>query len=197
MSKNKHQGGFTIIEVSVASLLMVVLGIGILGLQKLMADSQLLAFRSFTTVEDANYSVSNISKELRSMRSGQNGAYAFINGSDNDVSFYSDIDFDGVSELVRYYLDGEILYKSVIEPSGFPITYLPGDAQIRPIAENVKNNGNPLFLYFNEDWPLDSVNNPMPTPASLADVRLIRIFLSVDNYSLSTNVNLRMLKENL
>lgn len=193
----KNSSGFTIVEVSIAGLLIVVLGFGILGLQKIMGDSQLFAFRSYTTVEDANYSVSQMAREMRSMRSGQNGAYAFVHGSDNDVSFYSDIDFDGTSELIRYYLDGTTLYKSTIEPSGFPITYPAGNAIVRPIAENIGNGADPIFLYFNEDWPEDTENNPLPTPASLADVRLIRIFLNIDNYSLSTNVSIRMLKENL
>lgn len=196
MSKNL-KAGFTIVELSVTSLLMIVLGIGILGLQKLMTDSQLFAFRNYTSVEEANSSISQIAREMRSMRSGQNGAYAFINGQDNDVSFYSDIDFDGASEMVRYYLDGTTLYKSTTEPSGFPITYDPDDTVTRVIAENVDNGANPIFLYFNEDWPQDTDNNPMPTPASLANVRLIRIFLNIDNYALSTNVSFRMLKENL
>ena len=139
------------------------------------------------------------------MRSGQNGAYAFVYGDDNDVSFYSDINYDGQSELVRYYLDGNTLYKSVIEPTGTPATYPPENAVTTPLTENVKNNGSPIFLYLNGDWPSDTTNNPMPTPANLADVRLIRISLVVNSndrvgangFSLSTDVNLRMLKDNL
>lgn len=193
----KNNTGFTIIEVSIAGLLMVVIGIAILGLQKLMSDSQLFALRSYTTVEDANSSVTQIAREMRTMRAGQNGSYAISYARDNDISFYSDIDHDGVSEQVRYYLDDTTLMKSTTEPSGFPPVYLSQNTQTRPIATNVGNGANPLFLYFNENWPEDTTNNPLPTPANLADISLIRIFLSIDNYTLGTNVNLRMLKENL
>jgi len=189
--------GFTIIELSISALLMIVIGIAILGLQKLMADSQLFAFRNYTNVEDANFSLTQIAREMRTMRSGQNGAYPIISGQNNDVSFYSDIDYDGVSERVRYYLDGTTLRKSVTEPTGFPPAYNDADIQTRVIAENIENGTEPLFMYFNEDWPDDTNNNPLPTPANLADISLVRVFLNIDNYSLATNVSLRMLKENL
>lgn len=199
-----NKKGFTIIEVSIAGVLLVVLGVAILGLQRVIGDSQLLGITSYINVDEANSALTQMAREMRTMRSGQNGAYAFVNGEDNEVSFYSDIDYDGISELVRYYLDGNILYKSTTEPIGFPATYPPANAVVRPLTENVINGATPIFLYFNENWPTDVENNPLPTPASLAEVRLIRISLDINSndnvsrgYTLNTNVSLRMLKENL
>ncbi len=201
----KIKGGFTIVEVSIAGFLMVALGFGILALNKVLQDSQLFGFTNFTNVEEANFSISHLAREMRTMRSGQNGAYAFVYGDENEVRFYSDIDYDGTSEYVRYYLEDGTFYKSVTEPTGFPATYPPANAVIKPLSGNVQNGGTPVFLYFNEDWPTDTTNNPMLTPVSIADVRLVRISLNIssnDNvgtkgYSLNTNVNLRMLKDNL
>jgi type II secretory pathway pseudopilin PulG len=205
MSK-ENKRGFTIIEVSVAGLLIVVLGVGILGLQKLMTDAQLLGFVNYANVDEANFSVSQMAREMRTMRQGQNGSYPIVYGDNNDFSFYSDINFDGKSELVRYWLDGTTLSKSVTEPAGFPATYPPENAVTKPLTENVRNGVNPAFLYFNEDWPEDTTNNPLATPVNIADVRLVRVTLDINVnpenaersvYSLSTNVNLRMLKDNL
>jgi len=199
-----NKKGFTIIEVSIAGVLLVVLGVAILGLQRVIRDSQLIGLTSYINVDEANSALTQMAREMRTMRSGQNGAYAFVNGEDNEVSFYSDIDYDGVSELVRYYLDGTTLYKSTTEPTGFPATYPPANAVVKPLTANIKNDVTPVFLYFNEDWPGDSVNNPLPTPVSLAEVRLIRISLDINSndnvsrgFSLNTNVSLRMLKNNL
>ena len=203
--KNKYNKGFTIIELSVAGFLLVVLGIAILGLQKVIGDSQLFAFTNYANVDQANYSVSQMAREMRTMRAGQNGAYPLVLGDNNEISFYSDIDFDGESELVRYWLIGSTLRKSVIEPVGFPATYPPENAIERVLSENIDNGTDSVFLYFNGDWPQDSVNNPLPTPVDLDEVRLIRISLNLNSndnvgargYSLNTNVNLRMLKNNL
>src|SRR3989344_699915 len=77
--------GFTIVEVSVAGLLMVVLGTAILGLQKVLIDTELLGFVNYTNVDEANFSLSQMAREMRTMRSGQNGAYAFIYGDNNEI----------------------------------------------------------------------------------------------------------------
>jgi len=198
--------GFTLIELSVAGFVMVVLGIGVMGLQKILADSELAGFVNYVNVDEANYNVSQMAREIRTMRQGQNGAYPMVSGTDNEIRFYSDIDYDGVSELVRYTLDGTSLTKGTIEPIGFPATYPAANEVTKVLTENVQNAGIPLLLYFNDGWPEDAANNPLPTPVDLAEVRLVRISLNInvnpDNaersiYSLSTNVSIRTLKDNL
>ncbi len=204
MAKNNR--GFTLIELSVAGFIMVVLGVGVLGLQRVLADTQLAGFVNYINVDEANSSVSMMAREIRTMRQGQNGAYPLVSGSDNEIKFYSDIDFDSESELVRYTLSGATLTKGVTEPVGFPATYPPANETTKIIAGNVQNATVPVFLYFNAGWPEDSTNNPLPTPVDLAEVRLVRISLSINVnpenaersiYSLSTNVNIRTLKDNL
>ena len=147
--KTGLKAGFTIVEVSVTAFLMVTLGFAILGLVELTTRSQIFAFRSYTSVDDGNFAVAQIAKELRTTRSGNNGAYALALGNDNEIIFYSDIDYDDQSEYVRYYLDGNTLYKSTIEPIGFPATYPQANAATRIITENVVNTRNPIFFYFN------------------------------------------------
>lgn len=192
-------------EVVVVGFLMVLLGMGLLGLQKVLQDSQLMGFTNYVNVDEANYNITQMAREIRTMRQAQNGAYPLVTGSNSDITFYSDIDYDGESEQVRYYLQNNTLYKSVIEPVGFPATYPQGSAVTKILTENVLVGSDPIFLYFNGDWPLDTANNPLATPVSIAEVRLIRISLTIssnDNvsgqgYTLNTNVNLRMLKDNL
>lgn len=203
---NKNKNGFTIIEVTIAGMLMVVIGVALVALQGLLKDTQILGFVNYANVDQTNYSVAQMAREIRTMRPGQNGAYPLISGGDNELRFYSDIDFDGVSEEVRYRLNNGILTKTVIEPTGFPAQYIESNAVTRVLSENVQAASEPLFLYFNDGWPEDTVFNPLPTPVSIASVSTIRITLYINVnpanasrsvYSLSTNVNIRMLKNNL
>lgn len=195
----------TIMEVVIVGFLMVTLGLGLLGLQRVLQESQLLGFTSYVNVDEANYNVSQMAREIRTMRQAQNGAYPLVSGNDNEITFYSDVDYDGESEQIRYYLEDRTLYKSTIEPVGFPATYPPASAQVKILTENVLVNPTPIFFFFNGDWPSDTTNNPLPTPVSIAEVRLVRISLTVssnDNvnsqgYTLNTNVSIRMLKDNL
>jgi len=203
--RRKIESGFTTMEVLVASVLIVVLGMGILGLQVIISDSQVNTFNGSIAVDGANYSVSTISRELRTARQADSGSYPVVLADDNEIIFYSDIDFDDSSERVRYYLVDTILYKDVIEPIGYPATYPSGSAQTKIIVENVRNGAVPIFLYFNDGWPSDTANNPLPTPASLLDVKLIRISLRINplennptsDFVLESYVGIRTLKDNL
>src|SRR3989344_187028 len=203
--RRKIESGFTTMEVLVASVLIVVLGMGILGLQVIISDSQVNTFNGSIAVDGANYSVSTISRELRTARKADSGSYPVVLADDNEIIFYSDIDFDDSSERVRYYLVDTILYKDVIEPIGYPATYPSGSAQTKIIVENVRNGAVPIFLYFNDGWPSDTANNPLPTPASLLDVKLIRISLRINplennptsDFVLESYVGIRTLKDNL
>jgi len=203
--ENQYNMGFTIIEVSITGVLLVVLGASILGLQKIITDAQLFGFRNAESVDDATFAINQISKELRTLRNADNGSYPFVYGDDNQITFYVDYDSDTRSERIRYFLSGTTLYKGITEPTGFPVLYLSENENVRIITENVVNGSDPIFLYFNGDWPEDTTNNPLSTPASLSDVKLIKISLTIntdpdyerENYELSTSVQLRTLKNNL
>ena len=199
------KSGFTLIEVMVVSMVTVVLAGAVVGLNYIIGRSQMLAFRSFTTVDETNASVSSLVKEIRTAQYGDNGAYPIEFADYQNIVFYSDIDIDGDSEKVRYFLDGTDLKKVTTEPSGVPPQYLPADAKTKVVATNVRNGGSPLFYYFNENYPLDTLNNPLSYPASIANVTLVQVVLRINpveeepntDYILDSFTNIRLLKDNL
>jgi len=200
----KKNSGFTLIEILVVSVVIVILGGAILGLNIMIGQTQTTAFRSFTTVDQTNASVSSIVKEIRTAQYGDNGAYPIEYADTQNIIFYSDIDVDGDSEKVSYFMEGTELKKSVTEPSGIPPQYIPENETTRVIASNVRNGGAPIFYYFNEDYPADSQNNPMSYPASIAQVHLVEIMLRVNqidnpntDYILNSATEIRLLKNNL
>lgn len=205
--KNRHyfQSGFTLVETSVTAVLMIVLGAGLLGLQYILGDIQIRAFQSFTNVEGASGAMTQMQREIRTARAGDNGAFLIESATSNALTFYSDVDFNGTTDKVTYSRSGTILTKSVISPVGYPVTYPPANAKTTTVSDVIRNGTTPIFSYYNGNWPGDTVNNPLATPANLNNVKLVRIYLRLNanandtrkDYILDTSVNLRMVKSNL
>lgn len=200
--KTKNNAGFTLIELIVVMAITGILSLGILALQRVMSNSSLSTLGSYLNVEEANRGIITMVKEIRNIRAGDNAAYPLERAQDQEMVFYSDVDFDGDTDKVRYTLSGTQFIRGVINPVGFPATYPSSDEKIKVIAENVQNGSNPVFYYYNGDWPDDTVNNPLPSPARLSDTKLMKVRLEIgDNannpYILESYVQIRMLKNNL
>ena len=130
----------------------------------------------------ASRGVSAVVAELRKTRQADNGDYPVESGDDFDLKVYLDVDKDGTTERVHYYLLDNVLYRGITNPvAGTPITYPNGDDTTQAIAGSIANtNADPVFYYYNDDYPGDLVNNPMATPTAIADVRMIRVHLMVN-----------------
>ena len=197
--------GFTLIEVLAATILVIGLGLGIVGLQSMVTQNRLVVWRSYLSLNDANSNLQSLVKELRMARTGDNGAYPLETVTDQEIAFYSDIDFDRQTEKVKYYLDGSTLYKTTTEPQGYPAIYPAENEKTKLLTENVQNGEEPVFYYYNGSWPQDTENNPLPIADRLSDTRLIKIYLKANpeagvpdkDYILQSFVQVRMLKENL
>lgn len=201
----KKNQGFTLIEVAVSGFLAVALLVGLAGIQYIIGQNQLTTLNVSISVDEANATISTLAREIRAARQGDNGAYPIETADDYEIAFYSDIDFDGETEKVHYFIAGNTLTKETIEPTGVPVTYPPENAIVKIISENVRNLGSPMFYYYNGDWPQDTVNNPLITPADLSDIRLVRTTIRSNtrpsdpntDYLVDTFTQIRMLKDNL
>ncbi|MBU0570281.1 prepilin-type N-terminal cleavage/methylation domain-containing protein [Patescibacteria group bacterium] len=204
----QHQcasAGFSLIEVLVASVLICVVGGGLLAIQSILSKNQVNVIRNYISVDEANTNISTLVRELRNTRTGDNGAYPLEQALDQEIIFYSDIDFDGQTERVRYFLSETQLTKGVIEPQGFPVTYPSEIEKVKVVSENVRNGATPIFYYYNGDWPSDTTNNPLDTPTRLSETKLMNVYLELNpnennperNYILQSYVQIRTLKDNL
>lgn len=200
-----HKKGFTLVEVLVATVLIVVLGLAIVGLQYVLGQSQVFVWRTTLNVDQANANVQSLVRELRTARPGDNGAYPLELVLDQEIIFYSDIDFDNKTEKVRYFLSGSTLNKEIIKPTEYPVSYPPENEKTIVLTDNVRNHEVPIFYYFNGDWPKDTENNPLPLPARLSETKLMYVFLRLNtednkpekDFILESYSQIRMLKENL
>jgi len=204
IKKDKYQNGFTLIEALVGASLTLLIGAGIVGLIIILGQNRVGVFENYVNVEAANNNVTTITREIRNARPGDNGAYTLSVAEDQEFVFYSDIDFDGLTERVRYTLKETDLEKGVTKPSGFPIIYNSEDEKVRLVAQDIRNGSDPIFYYFNGDWPQDTTNNPLPTPTRLSETKLMQIHLRIggtddpdNDFVLESYVQLRSLKQNL
>lgn len=138
----------------------------------------------------------DIVTELRSVRQADNGDFPVESGDDFDLEVYIDIDDDGVTERVHYFLDLDTdqMKMGVTNPTGStPVSYPAADDTVTVMANFVVNeSSDPVFYYYNENYPGDTVNNPLGTPVSVENVRLVRVHLlvNIDPVHAPNNINI-------
>lgn len=146
--------------------------------------------------------VQAITSDLRRARMGDNGEYPIVSASASDLKVYVNIDGDPETERVHYFLDenADLLKRGVSDPiSGTPVTYPATDTVITTIATYVTNTNpsEPLFSYYNKDYPGDAANNPLSGTISVGDVRLIRVWvrMNIDPIRAPNNINIESFAE--
>jgi hypothetical protein len=97
-------------------------------------------------------------------------------------------------------------YLGACNPQGAPEGGVgtPDDYE-KIVASYIQNDVDPIFSYYDENWPDDVVRNPLIQEDRLLHTRLVEIGVRVninpavnpDDFSTSTMVHLRNLKENL
>lgn len=189
----------TVIVVGILSLLMTSLVIGIISFYR----SQRFVLEQALAINEARRGVKTMMKEIREARPGDDGSYPLALADDQEIIFFSNIDQDSAVERVRYFLDGSLLKKGVIKPTGSPPRYQTQDEEIFILSKYVRNQENPIFTYFNENWPSDQ--EALPTPSRLRETKLIQLYLLINvnpqslpkSFELSSNSQIRNLKTNL
>ena len=205
MRKITTQSGFTMIEILISMTILGLLGIGVLGLQYVLAQNQTVVLTSYLAIDEANNAISVMARELRGARTGENGAYPIAVANENEIIFYTDSDFDGVVDRIRYTLTENSLERGVIKPQGQPATYPVSTESVKVLSSNIRNLSLPMFTYYNGDWPEDVINNPLTLPVNLSEVKTVGIYLRLNtraddptkDFELNTFASIRMLKENL
>lgn len=147
----------------------------------------------------ASRTVNMIVKDVRRARQADNGDYPIESGGNDDLQVYIDIDGDGMTERVHYYLSNGSIYRGVTKPNAtLPVTYPAGDQTTSLLAQYISNTpADPVFYYYNEDYPSDIISNPLTAPISVQDVRLIKVHLlvNIDPVHAPNNINVESFAE--
>jgi len=150
-------------------------------------------------------SMGDLTQYIRKARQSDGGAYPIVSADENDLVIYSDYNKNGKTERLHIYLANKKIYLGVSEPSNsFPISYASGDGETFELADHIINSSaDPMFSYYNGDYPQDTINNPVATPADVSEIRLVRMFLKInidenrapDNIQQETFIEIRNLND--
>lgn len=122
-------------------------------------------------------------RNIRKVRQPDNGAFPVVSGDEYNFTAFLDIDDDGTTEKVHYFLENEVFKVGITKPdSSVPPVYASGDAEVKNLAQPVINVflGEPVFSYYNKNYPGDLSNNPLPIPLNPSLVRLVKVHLFVN-----------------
>jgi len=108
------QRGFTLTETIVAIFVFSLLMGAISGTVLILYRTHSYEWQQSLAIEEARRGIETMVKEIREAREGENGAYPIEYAGDKEFIFYSDIDNDGKTERVRYFL-GEIENQTLIQ----------------------------------------------------------------------------------
>ncbi len=150
---------------------------------------------------NASQGMNKIVDYIRRVKQADDGAYPVRSANGNELVLFSDYDKDGATERLHFYKSGQNILMGVTKPTvTLPKTYPVSDQEIITLVSNVVNQADePIFYYYNKDYPGDDVNNPLTIPvvSHLADIRLIKIFLQVNTNpnKLPNNVKIQSFAE--
>jgi len=196
MMRSKCYKAMTLTEVLVAIAIMLIAIEGFTLLLIKSWNTNKFILEEGLASAAASRSTNKIIAQLRSVRQADNGDFPVESGSDLNLKVYIDIDDDGVTERVHYFLDlaADQLKMGIANPlSTTPITYPSSDDTVSVLTNYVVNEStNPVFYYYNKNYPGDQVNNPLATPINVADVRLVQVHLlvNIDPIRAPNNINI-------
>lgn len=98
------QNGFTIIETMVAIAVFALIWTVTAAAITTFYRTQGYVMQQAMAINEARRGVDIMAKELRQARYGDNGAYPIEKAASKELIFYSDIDEDGQTERIRYFL---------------------------------------------------------------------------------------------
>lgn len=95
---------FTLIETLVTvGIFALVMGVTC-GLIVALYTTHNYTWQQSVAVDEARRGIETMTREIREARAGDDGSYPIEKAGDKEVIFYSDIDRDGETERVRYFL---------------------------------------------------------------------------------------------
>ena len=195
--------GITIVEFVVAVAIVSIVGLAAFVFQRDIFSLHRVASETLIAEQGARRAFRMLTAELRSASPSSSGSYPLVTADATTLTFYSDIDNDGLKERVRYFLSGTKFQKGMIRPTGTPSVYNLGSEVVATVVSDVANAATPVFEYFDENYA--GTSTPLSQPVNILKVRLVKATIVIDHDSsrppapltVTTQVSIRNLKGNL
>jgi len=173
-------------------VLVAMLGMIILVLNKTLFVNRYAIEQGLNTYS-IDSSLKNFSRYLREARQSDAGDYLINKVENFELVFFSNVDDDGAIERVRLFLEDRQLKMGLAESAGFPAVYPTEDEEIKIIGTGIVNTEDqPLFYYYNRDYPTDQITNPLQGSIFPQDISLVKIDVYANIEPGHTPENMRM-----
>jgi len=191
------------IEVLVAIGLFLLLITGVVELMIWGNHGKDVVFEQLSTQNEGRKVVQDFVNDLRRANASSIGAYPLETANSQEIVFYSNVDTDNWRERIHYFLDGTTLKRSVIKPSGNPLTYDTSTESALDVVHDVANGSDPIFYYYDQNYQ-GSDTSSMSYPIDTAAVRMVGIKLLLEEkpnvapapFSIEAKTDIRNLKSN-
>ncbi len=202
--KLKITNGFTIVEMLISVSILSLVILSVTTFQRDVFSLNFSLQNSLNAQLDARHVIRIMVAELRKAGPSALGAYPIALASSTGVTFYSDVDANGVKDRVRYFLSGSTIKRGVLAPSGNPLTYVDVNEKLTTIVSDfVASSTLPLFQYYPASYT--GASAPLSVPVDVPSIRLLKITVIIDKdpthsptpIVVTSQVNLRNLKDNL
>jgi len=177
MNEHTHRiaRGMTLIELLVAiAITLLLLPVIYLSIQALYDTHATTLARAFAVVE-ATDAMQEIVRDVRGAVFAENGALPLVDIATSSLTLYADADLDGTVERVRYFLDGTVLWRGIIEPTSTS-SYPEANESVDELASGMRNaaNSTSVFHYYS------ATSSEITSMSQVLDVRRVEIFLQVE-----------------
>jgi prepilin-type N-terminal cleavage/methylation domain-containing protein len=195
---------FTLVEVLTTVAIMTSIMVVVSLFQYNVLNYNRSAGVSLINVTEAQAIMKNIARELRSAEPGENGEYPLAVVATSTLTFFADLNADGRSEKIRYYIASSTLYRGIIVPTGIPAVYASAQETKKILTTGLRNSSTtPVFQYYPSSY--SGTTTALTYPITISNIRLVRVDLQVDTdpnkspiiRTYSTQIELRNLKDNL
>lgn len=202
----KNQRGFSLPEMVVTAAIVVVVGLVAARFQGDVFYLNGVLQDDISAHEDTRRVLKQFSAELRSASPGSDGSYPIISAATNTITFFSDTDNNGIREKITYFASSSALKKSVVVPTGNPLTYSTTSlGTVTTLISNLSATTSALFSYYAKSYDGTASSTALSIPIDIPSVRLVRISLIIDRSAarspapllMTTSVMIRNLKDNL
>jgi len=194
---NKKQG-YTLIEMLVVVAIILIIVPTLFVSIRHLYDSHSLTLSKALALADTTNGVKAIVRDVRSAVYAENGALPVVEIATSTLTLYTDTDFDGKVERVRYYLVNGTIFKGIIEPTAIP-DYPIASETTEVLISNVVNQNTalPLFRYYT------STSSEITNLTDTLSVRRIQVEIigssrfgnKTSEVSLQSSASIRNLKE--
>jgi prepilin-type N-terminal cleavage/methylation domain-containing protein len=201
--KTKNKKGFTLVEILISIFILSLLTVVVNTFARDVFYLGNTLSGSMSAQLDGRHLIKTMVSELREAEPSSLGAYPIAVADPSAITFYSNINSDGLQERVRYYLVGTDLKKGVMVPSGSPLSYGNTESVTTLATGVVSSSTLPIFQYYSSAY--SGTEAPLAQPVNITSIRLVKITIIIDKdpthapsqIVITSQVSLRNLKDNL